>query len=155
MHRFLRALLVVLFVAGASAPALAKKGVVVVNTGDELFAVAPFPADVVKQYPRTADIQVGYKCSHFGLFWADVWTWNCQLVAVTGENSYADLPPAIHDQLAADPRYAFGEAKRGYWNHYGFPTLVLGLLALFALVIWSALPRRGTMAQAPGTATAG
>jgi hypothetical protein len=114
-----------------AAPAHAKKGIMVFNTGDELFSVAPFPADVVKDSPAAKDYQAGYKCSHFGLLWADVWTWDCKLVAVTGEDSYASLPEDVANKLTADPQYAFSKAKRGFWNHYAFWTLIGGILLFF------------------------
>ena len=110
-------------------PAHAKRGIGVINTGDELFEVAPFPADVIATIPQAKDLKVGYKCSHFGIFWADVWTWDCQLVGVEGENSYTSLPDTLRTQLSADPQYAYSHAKRGLWNHYGF-WAVLGLLAV-------------------------
>lgn len=111
-------------------PAHAKRGIGVINTGDELFEVAPFPAEIVAVIPQAKDLKIGYKCSHFGIFWADVWTWDCKLVGVEGENSYTDLPEAMRTQLAADPQYAYSHAKRGLWNHYGF-WAVLGAFAVF------------------------
>ena len=101
-------------------PAHAKRGIGIINTGDELFEVAPFPADVIAAIPQTKNLQVGYKCSHFGIFWADVWTWDCKLVGVEGESSYTDLPDELRTKLSADPQYAYSHAKRGLWNHYGF-----------------------------------
>jgi hypothetical protein len=120
-----------------SAPAHAKRGGGIINTGDELFTVGDFPADIVKDNPAAKTAKVGYKCSHFGLFWADVWTWDCKLVAVTGTNSYADLPAGITANLATNPSYAFSKAERGLWNKYAFWTLVLGGLALLAFVKFS------------------
>ena len=101
-------------------PAHAKRGIGIINTGDELFEVADFPADVVAAIPQAKEMKVGYKCSHFGVFWADVWTWDCQLVGVSGENSYTSLPDELRNKLVADPQYAYSHAKRGFWNHYGF-----------------------------------
>jgi hypothetical protein len=125
-------------------PAHAKKGFAFINTGDELFEVAGFPQEIVKSFPQAATLKAGYKCSHFGIFWADIWTWDCKLVAVTGENSYADLPGEVSSRLATDPQYSFSQAKRGFWNHYAFWLLLaLGLLYLG----WSALSGRSQSAQ--------
>jgi hypothetical protein len=119
-------------------PAHARKGFALFNTGDELFAVADFPADIVKDNPKAKDMQAGYKCSHFGLFYADVWTWDCKLVAMKGDDSYSDLPADLASKLSSDPQYAFSKAQRGFWNHYAFWT-ALGTLALL-IVIGSRLP---------------
>lgn len=95
------------------------KGIFMVNTGDELFTVAAFPERLISQFPALAQVQAGYKCEHFGLFWADVWTWDCKLVGVDAGDSYYDLPEPVVSALATDPQYAMGKAKRGLWNHYG------------------------------------
>lgn len=133
---FQRLLVVISLCFFAALPAHARRGIAVINTGDELFEVADFPADVIKANPAAASAKVGYKCSHFGLFWADIWTWDCKLVAVTGDSSYADLPNALVAQLAGDSHYALGEAKRGFWNHYAFWTLIgaIGAFLVFLMV---------------------
>jgi hypothetical protein len=119
-------------------PAHARKGFALFNTGDELFAVADFPAEFVAENPKIKDFKVGYKCSHFGLFYADVWTWDCKMVSVKGEDTYSSLPDEVATKLSADPKYAFGNAQRGFWNHYAF-WAALGALALL-IVIGSRLP---------------
>lgn len=113
----------------------AKKGIGVINTGDELFEVADFPADLVAADDRLKQMKVGYKCDHFGVFWADVWTWNCGIVGLkSGEdNSYYTLPGDMTSQLSSNPDYAIGKAKRGLWNHYGF-WAALVLIIGFAVV---------------------
>ena len=111
-------------------PAHAKRGIGIINTGDELFEVAPFPADVVAAIPQVKDLKVGYKCSHFGVFWADVWTWDCELVGVENEDTYTSLPDELRAKLSADPQYAYSHAKRGLWNHYGF-WAVVGAVVVF------------------------
>jgi hypothetical protein len=60
-----------------------------------------------------------------------VCTWDCKLVAVTGEDSYASLPEDIVSKLTADLQYAFSKAKRGFWNYYAFWTLIGGILLFF------------------------
>ena len=106
------------------------KGFLLFNTGDELFEVKEFPAKIVAQLEEAKDYKIGYKCNHFGIFWADVYTWNCKLVAVTSKDSYADIPEEILSELSSDAEYAMGNAKRGFWNHYAFWTIVGGFLAL-------------------------
>lgn len=107
------------------------KGVFIFNHGDELFEVAPFPAEIAAVLPDTKTYKVGYKCSHVGLFWADAWTWGCKMVAANVEGkSYGDLPAEIVAQLEAKPEFAFSKAQRSFWNHYGFALLVAGLLGI-------------------------
>jgi hypothetical protein len=110
-----------------SGAAHAKRGMVVFNTGDELFEVAPYQI-----VPQSPPITIGYKCSHFGLFWADVFTWDCKMVAYLGETTYADLPDQLATQLQGDPRYKMSKAKRGFWNHYAFWVLI-GLVCLIGV----------------------
>jgi hypothetical protein len=138
LQRFLKHFFVVLALClAATGTAHAKKGLMLINTGDELFTVAPFPEDVIKEIPKAKDANVGYKCDHFGIFWADVWTWNCKIVAVLDENSYADLPEALVTRLAGDEKFAMSHAKRGFWNHYAFWVL---LIAIGAFLVWGMLP---------------
>jgi hypothetical protein len=146
IQRLLAVLALCLF---AAMPAHARRGIALVNTGDELFEVAAFPADVVRAIPAAGNSKVGYKCSHFGLFWADIWTWDCKLVAVTGEDTYGNLPDDLVVKLAADPQYAIGNAKRGFWNHYAFWGLI-GAIVAFA--VYAMLPGKKPDAEAPGTA---
>lgn len=99
------------------------------NTGDELFEVAPYPEEIIQKYPEAKNSKAGYKCDHFGIFWADVWTWNCKLVDVVNENSYAELPSDVTAKLSSDPKYSLSNAKRNFWNHYGFATVIAALVA--------------------------
>lgn len=112
-------------------PAQAAKIPMFFSTGDELFTVADFPAEILKENPGAKDLKAGYKCSHFALFGADVWTWDCKLVGVSGEKSYSDLPSDLASKLAGDPAYGFSKAERGFWNKYAF----WGLIGAFLLYL--------------------
>ena len=129
---YFRRLLAILALCLCAAVPAQAKGLFIINTGDEMFEVGSFPAEVVQTYPGTKAYKAGYKCSHFGILWADVWTWDCQLVAVTGDNSYADLPDAVVSKMGSDPLYAMGKAQRSVWNHYGVLLLVLAGIAYLA-----------------------
>lgn len=103
------------------------KGFLLFNTGDELFEVAEFPSEMVSDYRDLKNLKAGYKCDRFALFWADIWTWNCSMVAVTPNESYMDLPEEIVSTLKSDPQYAFKRSQRSFWNHYGFLTFLAAL----------------------------
>jgi hypothetical protein len=107
-----------LSLSALATPAHAAKVPLFFGYGDELFEVTEFPAEIIKQNPNASTLKVGYKCSHFSLLWADVWTWDCTMVGVAGEKSYTDLPSEITTQLAGNPQYAMGKAQRSFWNHY-------------------------------------
>ena len=130
-----RFLAVAALFAAAALPATAQaKGVVLFNTGSELFVVADLPEGVKKDFPEAGKYKLGYKCKHFGIFWADVWTWNCEQVAVNGDLSgYADLPQQVK-ALTAD-RYSMSDAKRGFWNKYAFWTVIGVLVGGFVLLL--------------------
>lgn len=109
------------------------KGMPIINTGDEMFEVAPFPEKFIADYPDLQGLKAGYKCSHFGLFWADVWTWDCSLVGMNSasDDGYYELPTEITSELSNDPNYAMSKADRSLWNNYGI-VLILLLIAGYA-----------------------
>ncbi|WP_157956589.1 hypothetical protein [Dyella sp. C11] len=123
-------LIALLLVAGLFSPLAAHAKVpLVFNTGEELFEVAPLPADLADEFP--SDFSLGYRCNRFGVLWADVWTWNCTLSAVAvDQDSYGDLPDDTRKTL--EEKYSMSDAKRGFWNHYGAATLG-GLFTLLLL----------------------
>jgi hypothetical protein len=112
-----------------SGSAHAKRGLLIFNTGDELFEVSSYQAA-----SQLSPVKIGYKCSHFGLFWADVWTWDCTMVEYLSDNAYADLPEQLRSELQNNSQYKLSKAKRGFWNHYAFWVLVslIGLLSYWA-----------------------
>jgi hypothetical protein len=112
----------------APAPAQAR-GLVIYNTGEELFEVADFPQDMVAQYPGLKDYKISYTCQRFGLFWADVWTWDCKLMAGNiSTNTATDVPQELKATLEKD--YPFDKAQRNYWSKYGIITMLGGFVLL-------------------------
>ncbi len=133
--KLFRCVFLILMLAMAPA-AYAKKGLLIFNTGDELFQIGPFPESVLKEYPdiKNKGLIVASFCDHFGILWADVWTWNCHLVGSEASlDSYYDLPADV--QAAVDAQYKVSDAKRGFWNHYAF---WLALVLLGALIAYGA-----------------
>lgn len=103
----------------------------IINTGNEIFEVAPLPAPLKEGDPQLAAWKLGYMCDRFGILWADAWTWNCKLVAYDGNNTYSALPEELRATLASE--YPMSKARRGIWNHYGIVVLVAGAVGLGVL----------------------
>ncbi|MBW4602784.1 MAG: hypothetical protein KME29_25255 [Calothrix sp. FI2-JRJ7] len=128
----------------APAPAQAR-GLIIYNTGEELFEVADFPQEMVAQYPGLKDYKISYACQRFGLFWADVWTWDCKLTAGNiSTNTIADIPQELIPKLEKD--YPFDQVQRNFWNKYGFITMV-GIFALLAIMKGKEQPTAETQPQ--------
>jgi hypothetical protein len=119
------------FVAGSGllSPRDAHAKFLVINTGPEIYEVADLPPDLQAEAP-SGNWKLGYMCSHLGIFWADIWRWDCRLVAFE-RDTYADLPPELQPELEA--MYPLSEAQRGFWNQYGVWCFV-GLAGLGVLV---------------------
>jgi hypothetical protein len=119
---------------GFSEAAHARRGLplVFINVGTEMFEVGEFSAQQLRDLPELASYKPAYMCSRFGIFWADIWTWDCHIVAGQIEaDSYADLPPELTNELVA--KYPMSQAKRSFWNHYGFVSTI-GLFAIFSFL---------------------
>lgn len=117
-HRALGALLCACFLIPSVAHA---KGVpLFFNTGDELFEI--------EGAPQFGDgYSLGYACKRFGVFGADLWTWDCELMAINVEEfAVADLPPEMLSEF--QQQYSLSDRKRGFWNHYGAATALVLLI---------------------------
>jgi hypothetical protein len=89
------------------------------QTGDELFEIEGSPT-------FEEGYSVGFACKRFGIFGADFWTWDCELMAINIEEFAAgDLEPAFKAEMEA--KYSLDDRERSVWNHYGaiFLSLVL------------------------------
>ena len=109
-----------------ASPAHARRGIPLLlffNTGDEMFEAGKFTSDMLREFPDLADYQPAYMCKRFGLFGADVWTWDCHMVAgQVAAETYADLPEGYAQRLEAE--FPMSQAKRGFWNHYGIISVI-------------------------------
>lgn len=116
------------------APAQAK-GLLVFNTGDEMFKVGPFPKEIADQFEDMNGMEVGYKCKHFGVLWADVRTWDCSLVGVKDAepDTFYELPADISATLSKNPAYQENKMQRNFWNHYGIFILVFAIIGLILI----------------------
>lgn len=111
------------------------KGFFIVNTGDEVFNVAPFPQEITSEIEELKNFQVGYKCNHFGILWADFRIWNCILVGVnpTETDTYYELPQEITDHLKSKPEYQEDKMQRNFWNHYGMYILIIVIIGFLII----------------------
>jgi len=102
------------------------------NTGDEFFPIGPVPPDIIEEGMENEFVgwQLGYKCSHFGLFYADVWTWDQEL-CVFKDMTYMELPVELRAEL--ENLHPFSKAKRSVWNKYGI-LILLGVLVLYFVI---------------------
>ena len=105
----------------------AKSAPLFFQTGDELFEI--------EGAPQFEDgYSVGYACQRFGLFGADIWTWDCEIMAVNVEEfSAGELPDEMKEEFSK--QYSLSDRKRGVWNHYG--AILLGGLLIGGAVVKS------------------
>jgi len=119
MKKIILGLFVVLL---AAAPSLSfARGVpLFFQTGDELFEIEGAPT-------LDEGYSIGYACKRFGLFGADAWTWDCNLMAVNLEKfSAGNLGDQVKTEMSA--KYSLSDRKRNPWNHYGIAGLVVLLI---------------------------
>ena len=89
-----------------------------IQTGDELFEIEGAPG-------LESGYQVGYACKRFGILGADVWTWNCEIMAINiPKFTVGDLEPKYKAEMEAE--FSLSDRRRNLWNHYG--ALALGLV---------------------------
>ena len=117
--------LVLLFACLAPTITFAKGVPLFFQTGDELFEIdgAPIFDD---------GYSVGYACKRFGLFGADVWTWDCDLMAINvNEFSAGDLEEDFKAEMLAT--YSLSDRKRNLWNHYGVAAMGIFLVGVIGI----------------------
>lgn len=119
-------LCLLLFICCAFSPITMAKGIpLFFNTGDELFEIEDAPA-------FDDGYKVGYACERLGVFGADIWTWNCKLMAINmGKFSAGDLPEDMTQEL--NQKYSESDRIRNPWNHYG-AVLIVVIVAGFTLL---------------------
>ena len=97
------------------------------QTGDELFEIEGSPT-------FEEGYSVGYACQRFGLLGADVWTWDCEIMAVNlVEFSVGELDPEFKSEM--EETYSLSDRVRSPWNQYGIAILVLVLVVGIAIKV--------------------
>lgn len=120
-------ILAIILLALAPSISFAKGVPLFFQTGDELFELEGAPT-------FEDGFSVGYACQRFGIFGADIWTWDCNIMAINVEEfSAGDLDPAFKSEM--ESKYSEGDRVRDPWNHYGgviLAALIVGGIAIKA-----------------------
>jgi hypothetical protein len=125
----MRAVLVFVLLALAPAAHARVRIPIPVHTGQEMFEVGPLPAELQAWRPELKDWKVAWMCDRIGILFADVWTWNCRIVAYDGKSTYDDVPQDWRESLEAE--HPMSKA-RGLWNRYGVLLIAVALAVLGA-----------------------
>lgn len=134
MKPVLFSLAVVLAVLCAQPRAAEARGIVIINTGDDIMYLHAMPQAAIDAMPDLAGYKVGYKYSLFGVFWLDIWRWDGELVIYQG-NTYEPVPDEARELIG-------GETPIGY----RLPPGLLAILCGVAVALVSTLKRkRGVM----------
>lgn len=108
------------FVALVPGISAAKGAPLFFQTGDELFEIEGAPT-------FEDGYSVGYACKRFALFGADIWTWDCELMAINiDEFAAGDLDPQFKAEM--ESMYSLSDRSRDPWNQYGAFGLALLLI---------------------------
>ena len=128
----MKSVVVVLGMLGAllAMPARAEaKGLLIYNTGDQIFATGPLPAPYDAD-PELAGYQAGYLCQVKGVFWSYFSVSECKPVAFL-DDKYVDGPELTK---ALSAKYSEADMQRGIWGHFGWMLFALGAVA--GVLIW-------------------
>lgn len=109
-----------------------------INYGSTIYPVAPIPDEIASRanIPDISEWELGYKCRHIGIFYADVVCWEKELVLFK-EDTYSDIPDDLKKELAAE--YPFSEAERSTWNQYG---IVISISIILSFLIISGVSQK-------------
>lgn len=85
----------------ASSDAHAKRGIAIINTGENVTEVADIKAESLAEIEEKTGpgAKVGLMYSRFGVFWLDVWRWDEKWVVVNGDNVW-EIDEALATELA-------------------------------------------------------
>ena len=105
----------------------------IINTGKVVYPIAPIPDELaaLSLDPDIEDWNLGYLCDHIGIFYADIWCWNKELVIYKG-NTYDEIPDEIREEF--EPKYPFSETERSAWNRYGIFFLIV-IVFIFLIAV--------------------
>lgn len=155
--RSIPAVLGFMLVAGAANEAHARRGIMVINTGDDVMAIREVPAEVQEQLELPAGaspLQVGIKYSRFGIFFLDIARWNSEFCVFTEEAdgfSFEAGTPAQLAELTGIPESEIETPVRYYLPPGGvlLGLVVVGGGALVAMSARADAKRRETLMADP------
>jgi uncharacterized tellurite resistance protein B-like protein len=76
--------LVVLVLLTVTPEAHARRGILLITTGEKVIEIADLPDDsMVKK--KAPDAKIGYRCEHFGVYWMALWTWGGEFCVYSDE----------------------------------------------------------------------
>lgn len=104
-----------LLAAGLSGEAHARRGLMVINTGEDAMSIREVPAEVQAELGLPAgssSLQVGIKYSRFGVFFLDIARWNSEFCLFTEEADGFSYEPATPAQIAESTGIPEAEIKR-------------------------------------------
>jgi len=141
--RSLPAVLGFMLVAGAASDAHARRGVMLINTGEDVMSIREVPAEVQEQLELpegSSPLQVGIKYSRFGVFFLDIARWNSEFCLFTEEADGFSYEAATPAQLAELTGVSESEIKIPIRYYLPPGGVLLGLVVLGggALVAMSA-----------------
>lgn len=117
------------------------RGIIIINTGDDIMELGPLQPDDVRD---TGFTKLGYHYKRFGVFWLDVWRWGGEFCVYDGTR-YAPLTDEDLEML--------GGAQLPLAYH--LPPGLVALLCGFLLTVAGALKRHRSALIAVTVATAG
>ncbi len=121
----------------ANAKKRKKGGVIVYQSGYDIFPVGALPAPFDKA-TKLAGYRAGYKCKIFGLFWAYITISKCEPVAYRGSQFFS------HPKLAAaiSAKYKPSDMKVGFWTKHGRWILLLVILGAIGFFVVGRLRKK-------------
>ncbi|MCB9557069.1 MAG: DUF1266 domain-containing protein [Deltaproteobacteria bacterium] len=105
------------------------KGLIVYEKGPRVFDSGPLPASLA-QIKKLEGARAGYRCEVFGLFWAVLFSWDCEPVAYRGDTYFT--APALATAISAV--YKAGDYNLGFWPKHG-RWVMLGAVLMFVLAL--------------------
>lgn len=145
--RRLLVLAVFLLILSTAREAEARRGIVLINTGEDVMEVAELPQETLELLAEAGipgRPQIGLMYSRFGLFWLDIVRWDAQFVIYT-QDSFDEFSyePMTVDELVELTGMSAAEFKKP--TRYYLPPggVLLGLLVIGGVPFYVVSQKRG------------
>ncbi len=120
--------LVMLILLTVTSKAQARRGALLITTGEKVIEIADIPDDspVKKQL---SDAKIGYRCEHIGVYWMALWTWDGEYCIYSdGQKTLIVGKPAEIAEATGVPENAIAKPLS-----YTFPPLLVIIAMLLIL----------------------